>query len=171
MVTNLVTTNKITPLDQPISDGGSIVFKCPTSNAAKTSRDSRDTLSLLSYPDGSSKDAFDEDSYDFVLSVFLHSKTQTLDFDSRAAAQSYVSPRSLDSPAWIQNGGNATIRIDLRPDEFDIWVDNRKAGSIGRTLKGKRITHVRNWVMSGKQPVLGKEITATTYLSTLDVKS
>ncbi|KAF2758743.1 tyrosinase [Pseudovirgaria hyperparasitica] len=163
-VTDLITVNKINPLAQPISDGGSIVFRCPSSVSTKSNRESKDTLSLLSYPDGSTRDPFDEDSYDFVLSIFLRSKAQTLEFDSREAGKPYVNAKSLDTNAWIQQG-DAKIQIDLKPDQFDIWVDGNSVGSIDRTVKGRTITHVRNWVMSGKQPVLGKDIEATTYKS------
>ena len=112
-------------------------------------------------------DQTDEDIYDFVLTTFVRAKAKEISFGSHEAHKPYkmVNAGPFAPAQWVQKAGTV-IRIDVKSDSFDVWVDGNKLGNIPRDVRGKPITHVRYWIPAGKKPVLGNDLEVTMYQST-----
>ena len=162
---NYVSVNSITPLQEAVSVGGSIVIK---SSFIKLDipRGNADTGIALLYLDASTGDASDEESFDVLLGMLIKSKLRVLDCNSKQARHGYAGFKELKPETWFQKD-DPKIRIDVGADEFMVYVNGRKVGAVNRMIRRDKVTHVRYWTRPPRaEPVMAKEITVTAYKQT-----
>ncbi|KAI1496872.1 tyrosinase [Biscogniauxia marginata] len=166
VVLNDIPVYKITALREIVSAGGSIVIKSPYINLDIPKRERTTGVALLYLDSQSTADAHDVENYDVLLSVLILSKRRVLQCSSKPAGHGYGRLTELEPRPWFEKE-NPQLRIDVKADSFNIFVDGREIKSLDRAIKGKSVTHIRYWTMPGTpEPVLARSLTVTTYKQT-----
>jgi hypothetical protein len=161
VVSNNITVAKINKLDEVVSSGGSIVFTSPSMNLDKPNRETGTGIALLSWDPASTADARDTENYDILLSMVIKNQRRMIQCNHKLAGQGYDIIVEVVPNPWF--GDRPELKVDIREDEFVISVDGRRVGSYKRDIK-KSVTHVHYYtVPSRAQPVMAREIMATTH--------
>ncbi|GAP85248.1 putative tyrosinase [Rosellinia necatrix] len=163
-VGNTITVAKINKLSEEVAVGGSILFKSPTMNQTKPSRETGTGIALLSRDPASSADPLDTENYDIVLSMVIRNTHRVVQCNHKLAGKGYNLISEFAPSPWF--GDQPQIRVDVKEGQFEIYVDGRKAHTYPRSIK-KNVTHVHYYsTPSRAEPVMAREIMANTYKDT-----
>ncbi|KAI1177287.1 tyrosinase [Nemania sp. FL0916] len=164
---NNITVAKINKLSEEVSTGGSIVFKSPSMNLQKPTRDNGTGIALLYWDPSSKADPLDTENYDILMSMVIRNKRGVVQCNYKPAGKGYNVISEFSPSPWFSS--NPQLRVDIKDSQFDIYVDGRKAYSYNREIK-KNVTHVHYYTAPSRaEPVMAREITANTYRDTAGV--
>ncbi|KAI0433855.1 tyrosinase [Xylaria sp. FL1042] len=164
VVGNNITVSKINKLSEAVSAGGSIVFTSPSMNLAKPARETGTGIALLSWDPASTADAHDTENYDILLSMVIKNGRRVVQCNHKLAGKGYNLIKEFSPKPWFSE--RPELRVDIKEDRFDIYVDGRKVESYNREIK-KSVTHVHYYsTPSRAEPVMAREITGNTYQDT-----
>ncbi|KAF2967938.1 hypothetical protein GQX73_g5626 [Xylaria multiplex] len=167
VVGNLITVAKINELSEAVSTGGSIVFTSPSMNLAKPARETGTGIALLNWDPASGADAHDTENYDILLSMVIKNQRRVIQCNHKLAQKGYNVITELTPSPWF--GETPALRVDIKEDEFEIYVDGQKVSSYRREIK-KSVTHVHYYTTPSRAaPVMAREITGNTYQDTAKV--
>ncbi|GAB1310590.1 tyrosinase [Madurella fahalii] len=156
--------NTVIPLQEAVSDGGSVVVRSSSIELGPPPpkvRETTTTISLLWVSNAA--DIEDPESYDELLRIGIRSKLRALLCKSKEAGRGLVPLTDLSPSPWFQ-GDNPQIRIDIGGSEFIVYVDGRKVGVVNRVIRRGSVTHVRYWTYPARaEPIMGKNVTVSTY--------
>ncbi|EGC49733.1 tyrosinase [Histoplasma capsulatum var. duboisii H88] len=162
-ITNHVSFDNITQLEEAVPVGGSLVISSSHLNPDIPSRENLTGISLANV-DPRSSNANNHESYDIPVCIIINSRRNLLSYTSKHAGRGFSALTDLQLPQsqWFQKD-NPCIRVDVGADDFVVYVDGRKIQAVERTIKSGNITHVRYWTSNNKAPALANDITVTTY--------
>ncbi|KAI0877194.1 tyrosinase [Hypoxylon argillaceum] len=167
VVGNNITVSKINKLSKEVSAGGSIVFTSPSMNLKKPAGDYGTGIALLNWDPNSTADALDTENYDILLSIVIKSRRGLVQCNHKLAGKGYNLISEFTPSPWFSE--RPKIRVDIKEDQLEIYVDGRKVHSYNRAIK-KGVTHVHYYsTPSRAEPVMAREITANTYDNTATV--
>ncbi|KAI1191479.1 tyrosinase [Nemania serpens] len=158
---NNITVAKINKLLEPVPTGGTIVFKSPSMNLAKPTRDNGTGIALLNWDPNSQADPLDTENYDILLSMVIRNKRGVVQCNQKEAQKGYGTISEFSPSPWF--GASPELKVDIKEDQFIIYVDGRRAYTYQRKIK-KSVTHVHYYTAPSRaEPVMAREITANTY--------
>ncbi|KAI0509078.1 tyrosinase [Xylaria bambusicola] len=158
---NIITVSKINKLSEPVLEGGSIVFKSPSMKLAKPARETGTGIALLNWDPASKADSLDTENYDILLSMVIKNGKRVVQCNHKLAGKGYNVIKEFSPSPWFSE--SPELKVDIKGDQFDIYVDGRKVESYKREIK-KSVTHVHYYsTPSRAEPVMAREITANTY--------
>ncbi|KAI1290962.1 tyrosinase [Xylaria venustula] len=164
VVGNSITVSKINKLSEAVPAGGSIVFTSPSMNLAKPARETGTGIALLNWDPTSTADALDTENYDILLSMVIKNGRRVVQCNHKLAGKGFNLIKEFSPSPWF--GERPELRVDIKEDRFDIFVDGRKVESYTREIK-KSVTHVHYYsTPSRAEPVMAREITGNTYQDT-----
>ncbi|KAI0422786.1 tyrosinase [Xylaria grammica] len=167
VVGNSINVAKINKLTEAVSAGGSIVFTSPSMNLAKPNRETGTGIALLSWDPASQADALDTENYDILLSMVLKNQRRVIQCNHKLAQKSYNLITELTPSPWF--GERPELRVDIKEDQYEIYVDGRKVSSYKRDIK-KSVTHVHYYTTPSRaEPIMARVITGNTYQDTAKV--
>ncbi|TGJ84363.1 hypothetical protein E0Z10_g4430 [Xylaria hypoxylon] len=167
VVGNNITVAKINKLLEPVSVGGSIVFTSPSMNLAQPGVETGTGIALLSWDPASKADALDTENYDILVSMVIQNKRRVVECNHKLAGKGYNTITKFTPSPWF--GDRPTLRVDIKEDQFEIYVDGQKLSSYKREIK-KSVTHVHYYTTRKRvEPVMAREITGNTYQDTATV--
>jgi hypothetical protein len=115
-------------------------------------------IQLLSWP--GQGDPKDSESYDILLSMVIRPQRRVIQCNHKPAGKGYDVTFDIEPRPWFS--ANPELKVDIKEDEFVIYVDGQNVGSYKRVIK-KDVTHVHYYTAPSRaQPVMAREIMATT---------
>lgn len=150
------------PLKEAVSVGGTIVITSPFMKVDIPRRETRTGISLL-YLDASTYHTNDLESYDVLLNLIILSKRQVLACSSKPARHGFGKLTELKPTSWFQRK-DPRIMIDIDADEFVVYVDKERIGTVKRAITKSNVTHVRYFTLPVRvESVMAKDIKVTMY--------
>ncbi len=129
-------------------------------NLAKPARETGTGIALLNWNPESTADALDTENYDILLSMVIKNGRRVVQCNHKLAGKGYDVIKEFSPSPWFSE--RPELRVDIKEDWFDIYVDGQKALSYKREIK-KDVTHVYYYsTPSRAAPVMAREITANT---------
>lgn len=136
-------------------------------NLKKPAGDYGTGIALLNWDPNSTADALDTENYDILLSIVIKSRRGLVQCNHKLAGKGYNLISEFTPSPWFSE--RPKIRVDIKEDQLEIYVDGRKVHSYNRAIK-KGVTHVHYYsTPSRAEPVMAREITANTYDNTATV--
>ncbi len=153
-----------------VSTGGSIVFQSPYLNLDASNQTDSTGISLLYFDNSSSQDPHNEENYHVLLSFSIRRKDRKIRLNSRPARGAWHNQTDTSLDGWFQ-GANAHIRVDVRQNDYSVFIDGRSFGTRNKRLGQLNVTHVQYWSYPESMPpaLALRAISATTYNSSIDV--
>ncbi|KAJ0417682.1 hypothetical protein BJY00DRAFT_315630 [Aspergillus carlsbadensis] len=156
-----VSVNRLAVLREPVAAGGTIVIQAPFLKDDVPRYRAEAGIDLM-YLDSSTGDASDEDSLDVPLQMTINRVDRAIECKSKQAYRGFGGRTALKPQPWLWKQ-NPTLRVDIGVDEFVVYVNRRKFGTVRRAIK-TAITHVNYWTLyPAMAPILGERLTVTTY--------
>ncbi|KAI1478180.1 tyrosinase [Daldinia eschscholtzii] len=161
VVANNISVAKISKLEAEVSTGGSIVFKSPTMALEVPNRETGTGIALLYWDPSSTANSRDVEDYDILLGMVIKNKRRVVQCNSKPVGGGYGVTEELQPSPWF--GNNPQLRVDIEANKFVVYVDGRRVKDVDRSIK-KNVTHVRYYTSpTNAQPVMARDIIATTY--------
>ncbi|KAL3445835.1 hypothetical protein BJX65DRAFT_309538 [Aspergillus insuetus] len=158
---NYVSVNQIAALREPVPAGGTIVIQAPFLQDDVPRNRAEAGIDLM-YLDSSTGGASDEDSFDVPLQMTVNRMDRALDCKSKQAYRGYQGRTTLKPQPWLGQQ-NPTLTVEVGADEFVVYADRRKVGTVRRAIKTP-ITHLNYWTLfANTAPIMGDRLTVTTY--------
>ncbi|KAI1662837.1 tyrosinase [Daldinia decipiens] len=161
VVSNNISVAKISQLEAEVPTGGSIVFQSPTMDLETPRRETGTGIALLHWDPSSTASSRDVENYDILLGMVIKNKRRVVQCNSKPAGGGYGVTVELEPDPWF--GDSPQLRVDVEENQFVVYVDGRRIQAVERPIKNS-ITHVRYYTSpTTAQPVLARDIIATTY--------
>jgi hypothetical protein len=161
--------DQITKLNTEVSIGGSIVLKSPSLDLTMPSSVDSTGVSFMYFDASSGAEPYDEENYDVVLSFSIRRRSRRIRLNSKPKRGGWHYPDDVLIDNWFQRP-NPQIWVDVRQNDFEVFIDGNRFRTLQKRLGNKNITHVQYWwYPESIEPALSCAIIATTYMSTNQV--
>lgn len=157
-------------LKTEVSTGGSIVFQSSYLNLDASNRTDSTGISLLYFDESSGQDPNDEENYQFLFTFSIRRRERSIWLNSKPAHGGWHNQTVIPLQDWFQ-GTNVHIRVDVRQNDYSVFIDGRSFRTRNKNLGQLNVTHVQYWSYPVSMPpaLAPRAISVTTYRSSNEV--
>lgn len=134
-----------------ISTGGSIVFQSPYLNLDASNQTDSTGISLLYFDKSSGQDPNNEENHHVLLSFSIRRKDRKIRLNSRPARGAWHKETDISLHGWFQ-GTNVRIRVDVRQNDYSVFINGKSLETRSKRLGQLNVTHVQYWSYPGSMP-------------------
>lgn len=157
-------------LKTEVGTGGSVVFQSSYLNLDAGNHTDSTGISLLYLDEGSGQDPNDEENYHFLLTFSIRRRERSIWLNSKPAHGGWHNQTVIPFQGWFQ-GSNVRIRVDVRQNDYAVFIDGRSFGTRNKNLGQLNVTHVQYWSYPESMPpaLSPRAVSVTTYRSSNEV--